>query len=348
MKSPSPTPSSSASAAPTTTSSSSVKFLPDTFTPSPNEVIVGRGKKIATHAGNQRLKSLVHDRLEEYEHANDKTHKTYIISQIFHEIRRSSSVGGFVKRDALSGSWYSVRDPTARTNIAQSFRDALHDVYRSSKASKQRKRLTGLQQMQEGTSVNHGNGAMMMGGMGMPSFSAGQAGNMMPMQMPLNNMGGMNMGMGMAPSFPQNTNSNSLQEQTIQLMVRYNFEQSMMRQQQQPNVVAPMSMPTPMQNFGMPRRPTPPVHRVSGGSTSSNNNKGYSITDILSKALDMTRTVEREFPGEQEQHQYQQQVQEDEEDDGGFSCTFVPTDECNPVDNPFEPIPMHPAMGGQW
>ncbi|CAB9515354.1 Nitrilase family, member 2 [Seminavis robusta] len=120
-----------------------LQFLPEDFAPSRFEVVVGRGKKCTDHLGNQRLRSIVRTRIQEYATANDKTHKTYIISQIFHEIRNRSACGGFVKKDADTGRWYRVADPTARTNIAQSFRDELHDTYRSSKFAKQRRRWGG-------------------------------------------------------------------------------------------------------------------------------------------------------------------------------------------------------------
>ena len=115
-----------------------VAFLSEDFVPSPNEVIIGRGKNISNHIGNLRLRSIVQSKLEEYSHANsDKTHKTYIISQILHEMNRH---GRFVKKDTKTGSWYHIKNPAARAHIAQIFRDALHDSYRSSKFSKLRRR----------------------------------------------------------------------------------------------------------------------------------------------------------------------------------------------------------------
>lgn len=126
-KSPSPTPS---------------MFLPEDFAPSGKDIIVGRGKKCTNHVGNRRMKAMVHSKLQEYSTANDKTHKTYIISQILHDIK--SAAGRFVKKESASRRWYQVRDPCARTNIAQCFRDALHDDYRSSKFSKQRRRWNTL------------------------------------------------------------------------------------------------------------------------------------------------------------------------------------------------------------
>lgn len=65
---------------------------------------------------------------------SDKTHKTYIISPILHEMNR---YGRFVKKDTKTASWYHIKNRAARAHIAQIFRVALHDSYRSSKLSKQ-------------------------------------------------------------------------------------------------------------------------------------------------------------------------------------------------------------------
>lgn len=116
------------------------RLLPAYFMPTSCEVIVGRGKKCTDHWGNKRLRRIVRTRMQEYSTANDKTHKTYIISQIFHAVRKGSSYGGFVKHDSDTGRWHRVEDPCARTTIAQAFRDELHDTYRSSKFAKQRRR----------------------------------------------------------------------------------------------------------------------------------------------------------------------------------------------------------------
>jgi hypothetical protein len=117
------------------------RFLPADFVPSACDVMVGRGKKCTDHSGNKRLRCILRTRLQEYAAANDKTHKTHIISQVFHAVQKGSSCGGFVKHDSDTGRWYRVMDPCARTNIAQAFRDELHGTYRSSKLAKQRRRL---------------------------------------------------------------------------------------------------------------------------------------------------------------------------------------------------------------
>lgn len=116
-------------------------FLPETFKPSENEVIVGRGKRIASHSGNKRFhQQIVKPFVEEYANA-DKRGKGDIITQIVATVRNNSSFGaGFVKQDGKNGSWSVVEDMTARIATAQSFRDQLS--YKSSKHTKQQRRKT--------------------------------------------------------------------------------------------------------------------------------------------------------------------------------------------------------------
>lgn len=108
-------------------------FLSDDFVPSPRDIIIGRGKKISNQIGNLRLRSIVQSRLEGYSDANsDKTHKTYIISQILHEI--ATVVLSRRTRRQLLGT-------TSRTLLpGLTLPRSLHDSYRSSKLSKQCRR----------------------------------------------------------------------------------------------------------------------------------------------------------------------------------------------------------------
>ena len=116
------------------------QWLPDGFKPTENEVLIGRGRKILQHAGNQKLQALVKSQARAYAENSDKTHKSYIISDIGKRIKEGSQFGGFVKKDAGSGKWYVVSESCIRSTIAQTFRDTLSPNYRSSKFSKQRRR----------------------------------------------------------------------------------------------------------------------------------------------------------------------------------------------------------------
>jgi len=80
--------------------------------------------------------------LPRYIAAYNKTDKSFVVSQVLHEIRHWSSERlGFVKLDAKTGRWISLKDSLARVSVGQAFRDSLTGKYRSSGFSKQQKRL---------------------------------------------------------------------------------------------------------------------------------------------------------------------------------------------------------------
>jgi hypothetical protein len=124
-----------------TPTSPATYVLPDSFRPSINEVIIGRGKRIAEHCGNKRLHSIVKGFVEEYSAAPTKRQKSAILTKVVTIIRNSSiQQAGFVKQDTLKGGWCIVEDAAARITVAQAFRDALHSNYKSSKQFKQARR----------------------------------------------------------------------------------------------------------------------------------------------------------------------------------------------------------------
>lgn len=113
--------------------------LPSDYMPCPSTVIVGRGKKVAQHAGNMRFRELVKDELTEYSAATTKAHKSSIIVRVLTDIR-SKSQYAFVKQNLTTGRWYRVEETAQRITTAQAFRDALKDNYKSSRAFKKLKR----------------------------------------------------------------------------------------------------------------------------------------------------------------------------------------------------------------
>lgn len=123
-----------------TTGSMLTQWLPKDFKPTKNEIMIGRGRRIQQHAGNLKLQSLVQLKAKAYSQNSDKTHKSFIISEIGMAIKQGSQYGGFVKKDTKSGLWYVVSESCIRSTIAQTFRDTLSPNYRSSKFSKQRRR----------------------------------------------------------------------------------------------------------------------------------------------------------------------------------------------------------------
>lgn len=112
-------------------------LMPAGFVPSPDDVVIGRGKHII--ARNARFLHIIETELETYRNAISKTLKSSILGRVFAFIREVRG-GLFVKHDPHSGRWYTVEDTLARTTIAQSFRDALDTTYRSSKRFKRRRR----------------------------------------------------------------------------------------------------------------------------------------------------------------------------------------------------------------
>lgn len=117
------------------------RILPESFEPTDNEVILGRGKQIASHKGNKLYKETVLSHIKEYSAAQTKALKSSILSHIVNKIRAKSAFqAGFVKQDAGTGRWTIAEDSAARIATAQIFRDALHDNYKSSKQFKQQRR----------------------------------------------------------------------------------------------------------------------------------------------------------------------------------------------------------------
>ncbi|CAB9514048.1 Nitrilase family, member 2 [Seminavis robusta] len=132
---------SSATFSPTEGKEGKSPFLPESFEPTENEVILGRGKQVATHPGNKRFKEVVLSHIKEYSAAQTKALKSNILSHIVSKIRgKSSFQAGFVKQDNSTGRWMVAEDSAARIATAQIFRDALSDSYKSSKQFKQQRR----------------------------------------------------------------------------------------------------------------------------------------------------------------------------------------------------------------
>lgn len=113
--------------------------LPANFEPGPHDVICGRGKKCYNHIGNEKFRQRVLTHLEEYSLAKSKLDKSGVLSKVVDEVRQQSPNGGFVKQDE-NGVWHEVGDFLAREKTSQSFRDALHERYKSSNLSKKKRR----------------------------------------------------------------------------------------------------------------------------------------------------------------------------------------------------------------
>lgn len=89
---------------------SNLKLLPNEFVPGEDDVYCGRGSECFNHEGNQRFRSLVSTKLDEYSNAFSKYEKSRIIDIVINTIRQRSPNGGFVKKDYTTGRYHEVGD----------------------------------------------------------------------------------------------------------------------------------------------------------------------------------------------------------------------------------------------
>ena len=88
-------------------------ILPENFQPSETEVIIGRGKKCAVHAGNRKFREFVRAELDEYSEATTKAHKSSIIVRVLTKLRERSP-HPFVKQDLSTKRWCIVEENAQR------------------------------------------------------------------------------------------------------------------------------------------------------------------------------------------------------------------------------------------
>ena len=118
--------------------------LPSYFVPTEKTVLLGRGKKILSHSGNQLFKLIVETQLQAYLDAESRIDKTTILMDVIQQVRDNDPGGGFVKRNPKTGQFFEVGDFLAKEKTAQAFRDALHEYYSSSNPSKRKRRVQEL------------------------------------------------------------------------------------------------------------------------------------------------------------------------------------------------------------
>lgn len=76
--------------------------------------------------------------LEEYAEAKTKPEKSAIVNKIYKLIQEASPEGSFVTSE--KGRWYECSERIAKEKIGASFRDFLHENYKSSAKSKKAKK----------------------------------------------------------------------------------------------------------------------------------------------------------------------------------------------------------------
>ena len=106
--------------------------------PSPLDVVCCKGNLAFQHEGNQRLQAIVRSYVDQYEAAETKGEKSMVVSLVMSAIREER--GRFVRKDPVSGVWKVTTTRFAREKIGQMFRNSLHSQYKSSTASKRRRR----------------------------------------------------------------------------------------------------------------------------------------------------------------------------------------------------------------
>lgn len=119
--------------------SPAIRYLPEDYEPSPHDVLCGRGRRCYCHSGNVTFRDIVQSKLAKYSAASTKMEKGAIISEVYDEICEQAGIGGFIKKDEQN-RWYDVGEFLAREKVSQAFRDALQDKYKSSTASKKKRR----------------------------------------------------------------------------------------------------------------------------------------------------------------------------------------------------------------
>ena len=116
-----------------------VRYLPEDYEPTQYDVLCGRGRKCYVHAGNRNMRDIVQANLAKYSASSSKMEKGHIISLVYEEICEQAGIGGFIKNDE-QGRWYDVGEFLAREKVSQAFRDSLQEKYKSSTASKKKRR----------------------------------------------------------------------------------------------------------------------------------------------------------------------------------------------------------------
>lgn len=110
--------------------------------PSSSTVVIGKGRVPKKAPGNRKLRSLVHSKVQQYVNAKSKMVKSSIVTDIYFTIQemclKEGSSPPFVRYD---GNSYTITsESVAREKITSTFRDCLHDRYKSSSKNKVAKR----------------------------------------------------------------------------------------------------------------------------------------------------------------------------------------------------------------
>lgn len=113
-----------------------------TIVPTESTVVIGKGSVPKKAPGNRKLRALVQSKVNEYVNARSKMVKSSIVTDIYFFIEESCLKEGssppFVRYD--KEGYTRSSESIAREKITSTFRDCLHDKYKSSSKNKVAKR----------------------------------------------------------------------------------------------------------------------------------------------------------------------------------------------------------------
>lgn len=121
---------------------SSTSEASPTIVPTESTVVIGKGSVPKKAPGNRKLRALVQSKVNEYVNARSKMVKSSIVTDIYFFIEESCLKEGnsppFVRYD--KDGYTRSSESIAREKITSTFRDCLHDKYKSSSKNKVAKR----------------------------------------------------------------------------------------------------------------------------------------------------------------------------------------------------------------
>ena len=100
------------------------------FTVSSKDFLVKPCSHFSSHqclVGNKRYRICIANNVEAYRNAKSKYHKSMLVSNIVTSVQENAEngIGGFVKKDPVTGRWYQVDDKIAREKVSHALRDAI-------------------------------------------------------------------------------------------------------------------------------------------------------------------------------------------------------------------------------
>ena len=94
--------------------------------PKPFDVLLGRSRGYASHAGNQRLQIFINMHLERYLVTQSRPEKTHITNEILYMVKTcGKQPGRFLKFEDEINGWVDVSDEVARLEISKAMRYAI-------------------------------------------------------------------------------------------------------------------------------------------------------------------------------------------------------------------------------